>query len=218
MIEKEVLVADRLFRLLKVRDTNALVDSINPETFAVDERLPYWADLWTSSVELARACMVDLHVESKRLLDLGCGLGLAGIAAAHAGARVTFSDYEPDALDFCRCNAERNLSPRTFANNVTFMHLDWRQLPALEKFDMILGADVVYDRKNFFPLINVFQSLLKPDGIGVLTEPGRSIGEHFFTMLREYGFLLTRSKHEVALDGKSSEVIRAIIAKPVLNA
>ncbi len=221
VVDKDVLIAGTKFSLLKVRDTNKLVDAIDQETFAEDERLPYWADIWTSSLELARWCLEEADIKGKRVLELGCGLGLPGIAAAKAGARVVLSDYEQDALDFARYNAVRNLSEEILASNVTFLQLDWRNLlpshlwlshlPALEKFDMIIAADVVYERRNFFPLIDVLTKLLKPDGIAVITEPGRTIGEYFFNLLKEEHFHLATSKHNVELDGKRNEVTRATI-------
>lgn len=216
--EKHLVLAREEFAILKVKDANALVDAIDPATFADDERLPYWADIWTSSLELARLCLSELDLRDKRLLELGCGLGLAGIAATRAGAFVTFSDYEQDALDFSRYNALLNLTPEAFSRT-EFLQLDWRSvgnagLPPPEEFDMIIAADVVYERRNFFPLIGVMQQLLKRGGVVVLTEPGRSIGEYFFNLLREERFDLTISSGKVEFEGKSSSVIRAFIEKP----
>lgn len=215
--KKDIVVGTTKFSLLKVCDTNTLIDAIDPRTFGEDERLPYWADLWTSSLELSRWCLEDADIKDKRILELGCGLGLAGIAAAKAGAIVTCSDYEHDALDFARYNAVRNLSEEILASRIVFLQLDWRDLPSLEKFDMIIGADVVYERRNFFPLIDVLTRFLAPAGFAVFTEPGRSIGEHFFNLLREEGFRLEASKHKVMLDGKTSDVIRATIKMPILD-
>ena len=129
---------------------------------------------------------------------------------------MTFSDYEQDALDFAQYNALQNLSPEIFSSKLKFLQLDWRtlgtsNLPPHEEFDMIIAADVVYERRNFFPLIEVFRTHLMRDGVVVLTEPGRSIGEYFFKLLREEGFHLATSSDEVEFDGKSSSVIRAII-------
>lgn len=217
LTEKDIVVSTTRFSLLKVCDTNKLIDAIDPRTFDEDERLPYWADLWTSSLELARWCLEDADIKGKRVLELGCGLGLAAIAAAKAGAIVTFSDYEHDALDFARYNAARNLPEEILSSRIVFLELDWRDLPSLEKFDIIIAADVVYERRNFFPLIDVLTRSLAPSGFAVFTEPGRSIGEHFFNLLREEDFRLEASIHGVTLDGKTSDVMRAIITIPLLG-
>ncbi|MBI5470913.1 MAG: methyltransferase domain-containing protein [Ignavibacteriae bacterium] len=211
VVDEDISVADATFTLLRVRDTNTLVDALRPEEFAVDERLPYWADIWTSSLELARYCLTEANLRGTRALELGCGLGLGGIAAATAGANVTFSDYEQDALDFARYNAARNLAPDAFAREVQFLQLDWRSLPDIEPFDCIIAADVVYERRNFFPLVDAFARLLKPGGHVVLTEPGRTIGDRFLQMLREEGFGLNLTHHTVERGGKRSDVRRVII-------
>lgn len=214
VVEIEFRVAGTTFSLLKVRDTNALVDAINPQTFADDERLPYWADVWTSSLELARWCLEEADMRGKRVLELGCGLGLVGIAAAHAGAIVTLSDYEQDALNFSRHNLMRNLSEEILSTNCNVIQLDWRHPPPLEPFDLILAADVVYERRMFAPLIDLLRRLLAPDGYAVVTEPGRSIGESFFALIQEEGFHLTTTACRTRLNGKTSRVVRATI-KPL---
>ncbi len=215
VVEKKIFVGGSTFKLLKVRDTNKLVDSIDPGIFSVDERLPYWADIWTSAIELARYCIEEADLNGKDVLELGCGLGLAGIAAAKRGANVIFSDYEDDALEFARCNAQTNLSAEIVNSSIRFINLDWRcideSLPQPQKFDMILAADVVYERRNFFPLIDVLQRFLKPTGIAVFTEPARTIGEQFFKLLREAGFSLSVTPCKVELDGKTAAIRRAEI-------
>ncbi len=209
--EEEVRVAGTAFTILRVRDTNALVDALRPEEFAMDERLPYWADIWTSSLELARFCLTEADMKGKRVLELGSGLGLGGVAAAKAGAYVTLSDYEEDALDFARYNCARNLPADVLERCVQFLHLDWRQVPLIGPFDLIIAADVVYERRNFFPLADMLTRMLKPGGHAVLTEPGRTIGDHFFELLREEGFDLTVTNHVVERNGKQSEVRRVMI-------
>lgn len=215
VVEKEFTVAGSIFSLLKVGDTNKLVDAIDPADFAGDERLPYWADVWTSSVSLAEWCLRNETLSGKRVLELGCGLGLSGIAAAKVGAFVTFSDYEPDALAFAQYNARRNLTPETVASHIQFFQLDWRDVPSLEPFDVILAADVVYERRNFFPLIDVLTRLLSPQGTAVFAEPCRSIGEHFFNLLKEEGFSLAISKSDLELEGRSRGVRQVMISLPL---
>lgn len=212
--EQEIVVGRERFRIMKVRNTNALLEAIDPATFAEDERLPYWADLWTSSLELARWCLEDGNLKNTRVLELGCGLGLGGIAAAKAGARVTFSDYENSALDFSRCNARRNLPSDVYDQQLDFLQLDWRTLPPLEPFDVIIGADIVYERRNFFPLVKVLTTLLRPEGIAVFTEPGRSIGTQFLSLLRDEGFVLETTMRSVAMNGTTSDILRAEIRLP----
>lgn len=218
VVEQALLIAGSTFSLLKVRDSNKLVDAIVPGDFAADERLPYWADVWTSSVELARWCLADTDLRGKRVLELGSGLGLAGIAAARAGAIVTLSDYEQDALDFAQCNVLRNLSSHEL-ERTHFHLLDWRNVADLRlfdpAFDMVIAADVVYERRSFLPLVEALHHLLGHRGVAVFTEPCRSIGELFFTLLQSEGFRLTTSECTVCLGDKVTGVKRVTIAPRV---
>ena len=83
-----------------VRQPEKLLDDISVDEFARDERLPYWAELWTSSIVMGEHILQDPSFRGAALLELGCGVGLAGIAAARAGAQVTMTDYDDDALLF----------------------------------------------------------------------------------------------------------------------
>jgi len=76
------------FRVASVRQPEKLLDTISTTEFAVDERLPYWAELWTSAIVLAERVLNDQTMRGTKVLELGCGLGLVGLAAAKAGADV----------------------------------------------------------------------------------------------------------------------------------
>lgn len=191
-----VRVGGKEFALLVVRDSNRLLDHLAPEAFAVDERLPYWADLWSSSLEMAEWCLGDLEMKGLRALELGCGVGLAGIAASAAGACVTMTDYEEDALLFARYNVQANLGAIGLLPSVC--RLDWRVPPADVLYDIVLGADIVYERTRFGDLLLLFERVLAPGGRVLLTEPGRSVGRDFVALARQAGFLVVESEHERA--------------------
>ncbi len=65
---------------------------------------PYWAHLWSGARVLAAA----VPPGAGRTVEIGCGLGLPGLAAARRGARVTFVDRVPAALAFVRASAATN--------------------------------------------------------------------------------------------------------------
>ena len=192
--------------LLVVRDTNSLVDAIDPAAFAADERLPYWADLWVSAIALAAHVRVRPGLAGARVLELGCGTGLAGIAAAQAGARVVMTDYEADALLFARANAAINLDA-TARGRVTAEFLDWRTPGTPGTFDLVLGADIVYDRANFPILLPLLRRVLAPDGVALVADPGRSIGQDFLAAAEEDGFTVTRAAADVVRKGTASRVV-----------
>src|ERR687897_2807849 len=104
LVEHVVALPEREVALLAPRDGEAL---LTEEAFAQEEFLPYWAELWPSALALARA-VARRPLTGRRTIELGCGLGLAAIAAAVAGARVLATDWSPDAVAITARNAERN--------------------------------------------------------------------------------------------------------------
>ena len=109
---------------------------------------PYWAFCWASGLALARFLADRPHwVKGKRVLDFGAGSGVAGIAAARAGAlEVVACDLDPLALAACRANAQLNDVELGYSRDF-FAEAD--------RFDLILVADVLYDRENL-PLLDHF--------------------------------------------------------------
>ncbi|MFC1467750.1 methyltransferase [Verrucomicrobiota bacterium] len=148
-----------------------------------DERLPYWAEIWPSSLALAEYVQSAPEITAEStVLELGCGPGVAGLAA-HRARRVTVSDYEIPALQLSRVNWLENLGREPAAE-----FMDWRE-PRLElAADVLLAADVAYEKRFFVPLINTFKTLLKPGGVILLSEPGRSVAVDFFECMQHSEF------------------------------
>jgi ETFB lysine methyltransferase len=199
--------------IVRVADPDALVETVDPATFAQDERLPYWSDLWSSSIALARWCEESPWIGGKTFLELGCGVGLAGLAAARAGARVTMTDYELDALAFAACNARRNLKGPL--PNIELM--DWRKPGGIGRYDVIAGADIIYERRNFEPLLSLLQSALHPDGVVMLTDPDRRIGRDFLSAACAAGFALSTHLRHVERHGRMSAVTCALLQQKPRN-
>lgn len=153
-------------------------------SFENDERLPYWTELWPSSMLLGR--WLGEHARQIRghwCLDLGCGLGLDALAGAHCGARVLGIDYEWPAVFFARRNAMRNQDK--LQGEVRWSQMDWRA-PALKPgvFAYIWGADVMYESRFAKPLAAVLELALAPGGKVWIAEPGRAVYAPFVERMR----------------------------------
>jgi predicted nicotinamide N-methyase len=167
-----------------------------------DERIPYWADLWASALGLARHIMAQpQRLAGKRVLEIGCGLGLPGIVAARAGAQVTLTDYLPDALRLARLNCYANLP-----GEPDLQLLDWRQPPAELKVDILLASDVAYEKRAFEPLIKAFPSLLRPGGSLWLSEPSRAWAQAFIRELSTQFTLQNQAQYLIQQEGLESKV------------
>lgn len=120
------------------------------ETRRILHEPPYWGFCWASGLALARfLAQHPQWVVGKRVLDFGAGSGVAAIAAARAGAlEVVACDLDPLALDACRANAALNNVQLNYSADF-FAEAD--------RFDLIIVADVLYDRANL-PLLDHFLS------------------------------------------------------------
>ena len=149
---------------------------------------PYWAVLWRSGVALARElegeelgerssarahrALADLCV-----VELGCGLAVPSIAAARAGASVLATDVSPEALVLAKRNAREN------GVRIETAAIDWTdpgaaagpapgavRLAGRDRFDLVVAADVLYERSAVAPLLSLLPRLA-PEAW--LADPGR---------------------------------------------
>jgi predicted nicotinamide N-methyase len=151
-------VGDVELSLLRPVSPDALLDEA---AFARDEFLPYWAELWPAATALA-AALPD--VAGLCVVELGCGLGLPSLVAAARGAEVTASDWAEDAVALLRENAARNgLELRAEVR-------DWRE-PWSERFDVVIAADVLYERRNVEPLLERLRELAPIAYVGLAGRP-----------------------------------------------
>src|SRR5229473_714456 len=93
ILRERVIIEERTFLIDHPGEADRLVNL--PEVhaaFAKDEYMPYWADLWPASRMLAKAILHETWTPGTEALEIGCGLGLPGVAALSKGLRVVFSD------------------------------------------------------------------------------------------------------------------------------
>jgi predicted nicotinamide N-methyase len=193
---------DRLsIELLRVADVDTLLDRLPKIQFRPDERLPYWADLWPSSVALATYLWEAVDLRGVEVLELGCGLGLVGIVAVRKGGVVTLTDYEADALAFTRYNLLRNS-----CQQASVRHLDWHAPMLSQTYGLIIASDVLYERGNFQALLHLLQSALGPEGGFILAEPNRPVARDFFRLLRDHGFQYQRLTASAEVGGEHIDV------------
>jgi predicted nicotinamide N-methyase len=166
-------------------------DLISEDDYVMDERLPYWADLWPSAQVLAEEVRT-LRLRGQRVLELGCGLGLVAIGATLAGADVTATDYYEDALLFAQLNV-REATGRGIATRM----VNWVEMPKdLGRFDVVLASDVLYEHR-YAPLVaNAIASTLVRGGQAIVADPGRIAVEGFLDECRDRGLVATSDQRE----------------------
>lgn len=158
-------------------------DLIDVSEFNLDERLPYWAELWPSARALA-AELLDAALPAGRALELGCGIALPSLVLRARGADVVASDYYPEALEFALANAARNQIP-----GPATLLLDWRSPPlGLEPFDLVVAADVLYEKRNAAMLAELLPRVTAPRGRVLIADPGRAYFEDFRRLIESRGW------------------------------
>jgi predicted nicotinamide N-methyase len=155
--------------------------------------IPYWAEIWPASRALAQHLAVGPSLAGSSVLDLGCGLGLAGIAAGLRGGAVHFADNHADALTFARTNAE------AAGLDAVFLPADWRAASWAGPFDLVLAADVLYDRSDHEPLLDLLPVLLGAGGVALFGDPHREASARFFDDWRSHPGALLSTCGEISL-------------------
>ena len=169
IVREQVRIDQRTFLLDRPDESDRTLDHpAIKEAFAADEYLPYWTDLWPAARMLAKVILREKWAPGLEALEVGCGLGLPGIAALSAGLRVTFSDFDATALRFAAENARAN-----GFQEFKVLQLDWRHPPADLRVPVVLASDLVYELRNVAPLVDLLTHVLLPGGLCLLTDQDR---------------------------------------------
>lgn len=162
-------------------------------------RITFWWGITSAAIALARHVQsMDGKLLRKRVIELGCGLGLAGITAGLMGANVLFTDYVREALDFARKNAALNGLP---AENARFSIVDWEHAEGIETADLVLGSEIVYDYFFHSSLIDVVRRTVARDGVLLLADRKRLCVSRFIGRLTRVDFACSETVHRVKVPG-----------------
>ncbi len=193
LVATPVTIAGRQLELVHPESVEGL---ISEDDFDTDERLPYWGAIWPSARVLARR-IAQQPGAGRRLLELGCGVGLVSLSAARAGFDVLATDYYAEACQMTALNAERNGIP-----GICTRVVDWREFPAdLSGFDFVVASDVLYERGNASLVTAALARSLAPGGTAWLTDPGRNVARPFAAECRRRGLDCDCIDLEEVVDG-----------------
>jgi len=145
---------------------------------------PMFGVLWPAGIALAEE-MSSFPVEGKRILEAGCGLALPSLVLKRRGADVTATDHHPEAEEFLRFNARANGIPA-----VPFKLGSWNEV-RLGAFDLIIGADLLYEPDQPALLASFLERHAAPGAEIVIADPGRR-------QLREFNKLMISQRYDCA--------------------
>ena len=192
LITAEIAVGTRDWKITAVQNQDVLLDIVQADDL---EQFPYGLLLWESAVGLARYMTGRPEtVAGLRVLELGTGVGVAGIAAAYLGAKVSQTDYQKGVLQLAQRNAAQNNVP-----DIRYFLADWRRWTHHEVYDVLLGADIMYERATHYYLGEIFSSNLAPGGTILLSDPGRPQSLEFAALLEKHGWRINIDTEWVSL-------------------
>ncbi len=178
-------LAGHPWHLTMAQSEKALLDRVQTDDDL--DRFPYGLMLWPSALGLADLLTAEpLLVARRRVLEIGAGLGLPGMVAQRVGGEVTQSDHHPAALELAQHNALQNN-----VVGIRYLLADWRAFPQTASYERILGSDILYERAFHDDLYRLFEQILAPDGLLLLSDPGRPQAMEFVDGLERIGWRVT---------------------------
>ncbi len=193
--------------LLKITDLEQVLGGKDP--LKNPSEFPFWIRLWEAAIVLSRFMVNLAPASGTTVLELGAGLGAPGLAAAALGCSVTLSDYEQLILDF-----ERVSAAATGLEDVHFKLLDWLDPPVMEKFDIVLGAEVLFRDEFFDPLLNILRHTVKPDGVVYMAHDSKRQSVYPFLQKAEKEFAVSVSKRELkSLEGQKEIILTRLVPR-----
>lgn len=182
--EISIKLSSHSFRFLIPSDPDEILNSITEEEFSKDEQLPYWADLWPSSEAIFDYCLNHKVKNGVKICEIGAGLGIVSAAIAYntSASLLVSTDISTDSVYYIKENFKRNNLAGESAC------CDWRCSPFKEKFDVIIGADILYEERWTCSVLNFIKENLKDDGYALISDPQRKHWSNFKIEAVKRGF------------------------------
>lgn len=152
---------------------------------------PLFGVVWPSSIVLTNF-MRSYDFSGKRILEIGCGIGLASLFLNHNHADISATDIHPEAEEFLVKNTNLNNG-----KEIPFERASWDDLnTSLGKFDLIIGSDLLYEKENISSLAKFINRHTKACAHVVIVDPGRGNHAKFSKKMITLGYTHSQNKPE----------------------
>lgn len=178
-------VGDRDIHLRTLRDRQQYLDSddISRNLGISPASWPLFGVVWESSRVLAEL-MSDFDIAGKRILEIGCGIGLPSLVLNQRLADVTATDQHPDVESFLRENTRINQS-----RTIPFIRTGWAdEVTDLGLFDLLLGSDILYEQNHPELVAEFIDQHAHPCCEVIVVDPGRRQHARFRRRMVGLGF------------------------------
>lgn len=196
-------IGDKLYVLETIRDLDEAIDLIcdslpkeNHQDPFAEDLCPYFGILWPSALALSHyLAQYPELIKGKKVLELGCGLGLPAMVSSHLGGEVLATDFHPDVEEYFLRNCRHS------SVNCDYVRLNWREFsPSLGLFDVVIGSDIIYESKHPQEVAKGLLRYLKPQGVVIFSDPGRAYLQNFVHAMRSEG--VKEKISSITVDGK----------------
>ena len=147
-----------------------------------DTAFPFWAKVWPSSKAMTTFLQSEISlIQSKRVLEIGSGIGLPSFSIATHVSELIISDYSSDAVELINRNITHLSLPHAKS-----MRIDWNALPEGIYADIILLSDINYDPVEFDPLLQMIQRFMGDGSTVIIATPQRIMTNPFVDLIKPF--------------------------------
>lgn len=144
-----------------------------------DQNCPYFGVLWPAGLDFAKFLFNEYSESSAdarnlQFLEIGCGLAVPAMVLLRLGYNIELADHHPDVEVFLKKNVSRNQ-----LSSARYFNLDWKEMNQSNKYDVILGSDILYDRTQPASVFGFLQNNLSGTGMAIIADPGRIYWNEF---------------------------------------
>ena len=176
-------------RMLRDRQQYSDDEGIAERAGVSEASWPLFGVVWPSG-ELLAQLMCEYEIEGKRILEVGCGMGLASLLLNHRGADITATDYHPEAGKFMQENTRLNNDAE-----ITFVRTGWGdEKTGLGEFDLIIGSDLLYEPDQVELLPVFIEQHAHANCEVIIIDPGRGLHPRFSINMLKLGFQHAQEK------------------------
>lgn len=139
--------------------------------------------IWPSGDALANV-MFTYDVQGKRILEVGCGIGLASLVLNHRGADITATDHHPEVQALLAVNSALNED-----QEIPFVRTAWSDPRTnLGEFDLVIGSDLLYETEHAEDLASFIDNHAKLHCDVIIVDPGRRQRGRFKRQMAQRGY------------------------------
>ena len=178
-------------RTLKNKQQFSDDDKISEKAGINSTLWPIFGVVWPAG-EIMAHLMCTQDIENKRILEVGCGIGLSSLVLNERHADITATDYHPEAKNFLEKNVKLNNEVE-----IEFHQCDWKdENTSLGKFDLIIGSDLLYQDDHCLLLSSFIDKHAHDSTEVIMISPKRGYQNKFSIEMEKLSYSHVKSKPE----------------------